>query len=114
MMFTTHDKVFYLKWMDDITLANIEEFRNATSRLIASEPAALILNLKSVQYVNSAALGAIADAVMKARKNQKELVITETQQSIKEIFNIVKFSSFIKFFDSDDDAFQYFRMEEIE
>lgn len=114
MMFTTHEKVFHLNWMEDITLANIEEFRNAISRLIDSEATSLILNVKGVQYVNSAALGAIADAVMKARKNQKELVITETQQAVREIFDIVKFSSFIKFFESDEAAFRYFKMDEFD
>lgn len=108
MIFTSYEKVILLKWEDDVTLRNIEDFKTAMNKLIHSDSRELVLNFKEVQYVNSAALGAIADSVMSARKNKKELVIVEIQPPVQEIFNIVKFGSFIKFFDTEEDAFEYY------
>ncbi|WP_017756272.1 STAS domain-containing protein [Calidifontibacillus oryziterrae] len=111
MIFTSYEKVFLLKWEEDVTLRNIDEFKAAMNQLIESDSSDLILNFKEVQYVNSAALGTIADSVMTARKNQKELVIVEIQPPVQEIFNIVKFGSFIKFFETEEEGLKYFQRE---
>jgi anti-sigma B factor antagonist len=70
----------------------------------------LILNLENTMYINSARLGGIAEGVMNARKNNKELVITKLSDSVKEIFSIVKFTSFMIIVDSEQEAIEYFRM----
>lgn len=111
MIFTSNDQVILLNWEEDVTLKNIESFKDAVKDLLSSDSSSLLLHLKGVQYVNSGALGAIADAVMTARKNQKELVVVATQQSVKEIFNIVKFGSFIKIFDTKEEGLQYFKCD---
>ena len=73
-----------------------------------TEESRLIVNLANTNYINSAGLGIIADSVMQARKSQKELVIADIQQSVKEIFAIVKFTSFMKVFESEKEAIDYF------
>ncbi|MFC0476352.1 STAS domain-containing protein [Robertmurraya beringensis] len=69
----------------------------------------VILSLKGVGYINSAGLGVIADAVMQARKQGKELVVANIQGPISEIFEIVKFGSFIHLFATEEEATHFLR-----
>lgn len=102
------DTIQVLNWSENITLKNVEQFRQAMDNLVNGTKEQLILNLASTNYINSAGLGIIADSAMEARRNHKELVITDIQQSVKEIFSIVKFASFMKMFDSEQEAIAYF------
>jgi anti-sigma B factor antagonist len=103
-----------LEWDEDITLKNAEKFRKTMNEFISGKSEYMILNMNKVKYVNSAGLGVIADSVMTARKEQKELVIAELQESVEEIFKIVKFASFIKLFMTEKEAIDYFRENAIE
>ena len=86
----------------------MEQFRQEMEKFVHDDVEHLILNLANTNYINSAGLGIIADSVMQARKSQKELVIADIQQSVKEIFTIVKFTSFMKVFESEIEAIEYF------
>lgn len=112
MIITANNQVSLLNWKEDVTLKNIGSFKNAMKELLQLDGEQLLLFLQDVQYVNSGALGVIADSVMTARKNRKELVVVATQQSVKEIFNIVKFGSFIKIFNTKEEGLQYFESED--
>lgn len=101
-----------LEWGENITLKNVGNFRQNTAQLVSDTSEQLILNLSNTNYINSAGLGIIADSVMQARRNQKELVITDIQQSVKEIFSIVKFTSFMKVFESEQEAISYFTVNQ--
>lgn len=112
MIFTSSDQVILLTWEEDITLRNNAIFKDTMKELVESDSDKLLLCLQGVQYLNSGALGVIADSVMGARKVQKELVVVATQSSVREIFNIVKFGTFIKIFDSKDEGLQYFKRDQ--
>lgn len=114
MIITANNQVSLLKWEEDVTLKNIGSFKNAMNELLQLDGKQLLLLLQDVQYVNSGALGVIADSVMTARKNHKELVVVATEQSVREIFNIVKFGSFIRIFNTKEEGLQYFEREEHE
>jgi len=98
----------------EITIKNIEQFRSVMEAFISKEAKGYILDLSNVSYVNSSALGQIADGVMKLKKVHKELVIAGIQPNIAEIFEIVKFESFIKLFANVDNAMQYFEQHKID
>jgi len=104
-----HGTIMILEWNEDITLKNAEDFKKAMKEFIEDKPEYMILNMKEVKYINSTGLGIIADSVMTSRKEQKELVIAELQESVKEIFDIVKFASFIKLFAREEEAIKYFQ-----
>ncbi|HHY71748.1 MAG TPA: STAS domain-containing protein [Bacillus bacterium] len=112
MIFTSSKQAILLNWEEDVTLKNVASFRDAMKDLIHSDSGRLLLHLKGVQYLNSGALGVIADSVMTARKNQKELVVVATQQSVREIFNIVKFGTFIKIFDTKEEGLRYLKRDQ--
>ncbi|WP_458412045.1 STAS domain-containing protein [Schinkia sp. CFF1] len=111
MIVTTSDQVILLNWQEDVTLKNIGSFKEAMTELIHSDSGRLLLHLDGVQYVNSGALGVIVDSVLTAKKNQKELVVVTTQQSVREIFTIVKFGTFIKIFDSKEEGLHYLKRD---
>lgn len=110
MLGKTNETIQILRWSENITLKNVEHFREEMGKLVNDTKEQLILNLANTNYINSAGLGIIADSVMQARGNQKELVITDIQQSVQEIFSIVKFTSFMKVFKSEQEAVSYFNV----
>lgn len=63
----------------DISLRNVDDFRLAVRKLLDCEKEQLILNLSKVVYLNSAALGVIADAALVAGKHRKQLVVAGVQ-----------------------------------
>lgn len=110
MISKVNNSIQVLRWEENITLKNIEHFRQTMEHLIELEEEFLILNLSQITYINSAGLGVIADSVMQSRKNQKELVIAEINEAVKEIFAIVKFTSFMKIFATEAEALDYFKV----
>jgi anti-sigma B factor antagonist len=104
-----HDTVQLLNWDKDVTLKNVDEFRMAIWELLDSDKRKLILGLTHVAYLNSAALGVIADAVLSSGRLGKELIIAGIQSTIGEIFRIVHFSTFMKIFIEVKEAYSYFQ-----
>ena len=111
MIKTINGNINVLQWHDNVTLKNIDQFKQEVDNLLKTSSSKLVLNLENLSYINSAGLGVIADGVMQARRNQKELVVCGIQQSIREIFDIVKFSSFMKLFNTENEAIQFFKAE---
>lgn len=103
-----NEEIITYDWNQDVTLKTADLFREELQSLIQIEKKKLILSLKGVGYINSSGLGVIADAVMQARKQGKELVVANIQEPISEIFEIVKFGSFIHLFVTEEEAIQFF------
>lgn len=103
-----NEEIITYDWNQDVTLKTADLFREELQSFIQTEKKKLILSLKGVGYINSSGLGVIADAVMQARKQGKELVVANIQKPISEIFEIVKFGSFIHLFVTEEGAIQFF------
>lgn len=102
------EQIGLLKWDKDVTLKNVDDFRGAVLKLIDSDKTKLILELTEVSYLNSAALGVIADAVLSAGRIGKQLVIGGMKATVAEIFAIVHFSTLMKIFTEIDHAYAYY------
>jgi len=98
-----------LEWKEDITFQTIDQFRESMNELLVQPGPVIILNMEQVTYVNSAALGVLADSVVKGRRSGKELLIAGIQPTVGEIFSIVKFEKFIKLFTELERALEYGR-----
>jgi anti-sigma B factor antagonist len=114
MEFKKIEGTWILRWNQEITLKKSEDFKKALASFLDKDGEWFILSLKDVAYINSAGLGAIAHSVISARKANKELVIVHIQPTVAEIFSIVKFQTFIKFFDTEKEAIEYFSKKERE
>ncbi|MBM7661951.1 anti-sigma B factor antagonist [Bacillus mesophilus] len=97
-----------LKIEEEMTIKNNEQFKLYMTRLLTEAGRFLILELDQVSYLNSSALGIIADTAMKARKSEQELVIAGVKPPIDEIFKIVKFETFMRLFSNIEEAENYF------
>lgn len=96
-----------LVWNDNISLDNVERFEVAIEQLLESNSKGIILNLDRVRYLNSRALGIIANTAMEAKKLKKQFVIINNQDSVREIFNIVSFHTIVKVFSHELNAKKY-------
>jgi anti-sigma B factor antagonist len=97
-----------LRWDQDVTLKNVDDFRSAVWKMIDGEKKKLILELTGVVYLNSAALGVIADAVLISGRYHKEFIIAGVQPTVNEILKIVHFSTFMKIFVQVEEAYNYY------
>lgn len=107
MEFLKIDSVQILCWNEDVTLKTANLFESALQDLTEKESTKLIIDLQDTKYMNSAGLGLLVDAVMKARKDDKQIVVTNVNPLLMEIFNIVKIGSFIKIFASQNEAIEF-------
>ncbi|MFC4323371.1 STAS domain-containing protein [Litchfieldia salsa] len=98
---------------NEITIRNLERFKERMNEFLNQQKSRIILDLEEVNYLNSSALGLIADTTMKAKEMNKELVIVEISEELREIFEIVKFHTFIPFFSSVNEAINYFDSKDI-
>lgn len=103
--------IHILEMNEDITIKNSEHFRLMMGKFLHESTASLILDLNHVSYLNSSGLGVIADGAMKARKNGKELVVSGITPPLDEIFEIVKFNTFMELFPTLEQAEQYFEQK---
>ncbi|OCA81956.1 STAS domain-containing protein [Pseudobacillus wudalianchiensis] len=108
MQIYQRSRVTILDIKSEITIKNSDLFRTTMQRLLNHPSLHLILNLEHVTYLNSSALGIIADIAIKAKEAEKELVITGIQSPMNEIFEVVKFDTFMKIFSTAEEAIDYF------
>jgi anti-sigma B factor antagonist len=100
--------IYILKWNQDVTLKNVDEFRMEIWKLVENSGNKLILDLSGVNYLNSASLGVIADAVQYSKRYHKQLVISGVQPMVEEKFKIIRFGSFMKIFGSLKEAYHFY------
>ncbi|MED4037428.1 MULTISPECIES: STAS domain-containing protein [Niallia] len=100
-----------LEMNEDITIKNSEHFRLMMGKFLTESTSFFILDLSRVSYLNSSGLGVIADGAMKASKNGKELVVAGINPPMNEIFEIVKFNTFMELFSSLELAEGYFEQK---
>ncbi|MDE5415542.1 STAS domain-containing protein [Alkalihalobacterium chitinilyticum] len=103
------NRVEILKCDGEITLKNGDTFKTYIYELIEANTNQLLLDLSDVPYLNSAAIGYIADAVLKARSKNKELIVAGLQPNIQEIFEITKLGTFVKLFNDVGEALLSFK-----
>lgn len=101
------NRIRVFRWQQDVHAANADEFRGRLAGFAQTDAKLLMLVLQDVKYVNSVALGAIASGVLEARRSGKQLVVAGVVGTLREIFNIVKFSQFIQLFDTLEEAEAY-------
>lgn len=96
--------IYILKISGELTIKTHETFRQWMNKLLMSDSDQLILYLNQVNYISSAALGTIARTVMNAKKMNKEFVVSGVRPPNQMIFDMVKFSAFIKLFTTLEEA----------
>lgn len=91
----------------ELTLKNSGFFQGKMAEMLSTESSFHILDLSNVQYLNGSSLAIISKAALKARESDQELLISGVQPPISEIFDIIGFNAFMRFFATRDEAVCY-------
>ncbi|WP_017755677.1 STAS domain-containing protein [Calidifontibacillus oryziterrae] len=97
-----------IQWSQDVSLNNLNEFKDKINELLASPSRQLILDLKGTKYANSRAFGIIAYAIVEAKKKDREIVIIRVEKTMQKLFDILRFQTIVTFLKDEKEAFDYF------
>ena len=78
----------------DITIAN--SLLQNLGDIITKPPKGIILNLRHVNYMDSAVLGVLVNFQKKIKDAGKTLVVTGLSPAIKKVFQLTKLDKFFK------------------
>ncbi len=101
--------IFYLTYPEKIDIETSRQLWVFLSTLINGGARKIIVDLKKVTQIDSGGISTLISATKNIRKNNGDLVLTHLQDSILNILDVVRVGSFIKIFNTDVDAVQYFR-----
>jgi anti-sigma B factor antagonist len=62
-----------------------------------------------VSYIDSSGIGTLINATKKIRDKKGELIISNLSSEVKKIFSLVNLETFLKIFNSEPEAINYFR-----
>ncbi len=105
---------------DEISIVTVSGYIDATTAPALSKTITeqinrskfkIIVNLAKVDYISSTGWGAFIGDLRFLRENGGDLILTEMQSSVREVFDMMEFSKVLKSFDSVDRARDYFLKE---
>jgi len=100
---TIIDLVGNIKTNDDYT-----SFKKTIDDTIQDGRVKLILNFKSVHFINSSGLGRLILASKRAKENGGSLKIVELSADLQELFSFTRLDSKIDIFPTEEDAVESF------
>ncbi|MEJ5361322.1 MAG: STAS domain-containing protein [Spirochaetota bacterium] len=115
LSFITKDKidyetiVFYVTYPEKIDIETSRQLWVFLNTLINGGAKKIIIDLKKVSQIDSGGISTLISATKQIRKNNGDLVLSRVNESIQNILDVVRVGSFIKIFNTDVDAVQYFR-----
>jgi anti-sigma B factor antagonist len=101
--------VFKLLLPEKFSIGNSSYYEFFLNTLITGGVLKLYIDMCDVNYIDSWGIGILISATKRIRGNKGELVLSNTSSEIKKIFSLVKLESFLKIFDSEPEAINYFR-----
>jgi len=66
----------------------------------------LIVNMKELYYISSAGLRAVLGATKKLKEKRGDMILAEVQDTVREVFEIAGFNTFLKIFDTEKSALE--------
>jgi anti-anti-sigma factor len=85
-----HDGVTHVALAGEFDLAAIEEFESAIGQLEADQPAAMVIDLSELRFMDSSGLRALVMADQRARKAGRRLAIVPGRPTIRRVFEITQ------------------------
>lgn len=101
--------VFYVTYPEKIDIETSRQLWVFLNTLINGGAKKIIIDLKKVSQIDSGGISSLISATKQIRKNNGDLVLARVNESILNILDVVRVGSFIKIFNTDVDAVQYFR-----
>jgi len=116
-MLEIYIKISYAGVDDDVVIMSVRGYIDTTTspelskRLeeqIASGKYKIIINLEGIDYISSTGWGVFIANLKKIRSNKGDLILVNMVPGVRNIFELMEFSSILKDFDSLDKAKAYF------
>ncbi|MCX7678630.1 MAG: STAS domain-containing protein [Spirochaetes bacterium] len=68
-----------------------------------------IIDMKNLEYIDSSGIGVIINSAKLVRPKKGDVVLINVSQSIKDIFKVINLQEFIKIFNLEAEAINFFR-----
>jgi anti-sigma B factor antagonist len=101
--------VFKLQLPGEFIIDNSTYYEVFLNTLIIGGVLKIYVNMYDVSYIDSSGIGTLINATKKIRDNKGELIISNLSSDVKKIFNLVNLETFLKIFNSEPEAINYFR-----
>ena len=89
----THNGQFEVAFSGRLTSADLGDFRELLSRIKESKCQRILIDLKDLQWINSAGLGMLLLARETAAKSNLELVLRAPQGDVKSLLKLGRFET---------------------
>lgn len=101
--------IFRLELGKAVDLENVKHLRVFLNTLIEGGLRKIIVDMKSLEYIDSAGIGTLINTTKMIRGKGGDVVLTNVSSDIRNIFNIINLQDFIKVFNLEIEAVDYFR-----
>lgn len=92
------DRIAVFEQEQNISVKEVAAFRIRIAEFLKQDADYFIINLEKVSYMNSAALGIIADTVIKVKEQNKKCILAGVQPTVEKVFRIVRFEKFVEYY----------------
>jgi anti-sigma B factor antagonist len=86
--------------MGDVDLTASPTLRQALRQAQAARPAALVVDLSQVAYMDSSGVATLVEAMQVARKNSTRMSLCCLQEKVRSIFEIARLDTVFRIMDS--------------
>lgn len=102
----THDGATILAPKGDVDMARSPVLRKAITDTLKQKPAALVLDLSGVPYMDSSGLATMVEALQNARKGQTPLKLCGLTARVKSILEIARLNTVFTICENREQALQ--------
>lgn len=88
----------------DLDMSRSPALRNSLRAVQGDRPKTLVVNLASVEYMDSSGLATLVEAMKNAKNNSTRLVLCAMNQKVKALFEIARLHHYFNIVASLDDA----------
>ncbi len=88
----------------DITSQAQDDLARAYDEAMQIDPAAVLLNFKSVEYINSTGIALLVGILARARREHRKVLACGLTPHYVEIFQVTRLADFMDLFEDEDDA----------
>ncbi|MBN1155190.1 STAS domain-containing protein [candidate division KSB1 bacterium] len=95
----------------DVDLYSSPQIRKVLLENIAKKVSGLIINLKSVSYMDSSGIATLVESLQRLNEYRGKLVITHVQGAVKDVFELSRLDKVFTIVDNESDALKVCNVE---
>ncbi len=103
-----HDKIQIIKLKGYLDAHTAPKLEDNFTELISKNKFNIVVNFKDLNYISSAGLGVFMAYIEKIRENNGDIKLTEMNEKVYSIFDLLGFPLLYEILDSDEQAINKF------